>query len=158
MSIWYIISVFLHIICAAFWIGGMLFLPLVLLPNIKNHPDRITLLYKTGIKFRFYGWIVLTILVVTGIGNLVFRGIPLDWEFFTGSAYGQVFFWKLGLFVLMLLISGVHDFYIGTKALDDLKKESDPKMKKIARMSGRINMILALVIAFLGVMLSRGWV
>lgn len=136
----------------------MLFLPLVLLPNIKNHPDRITLLYKTGIKFRFYGWIVLTILVVTGIGNLVFRGIPLDWEFFTGSAYGQVFFWKLGLFVLMLLISGVHDFYIGTKALDDLKKESDPKMKKIARMSGRINMILALVIAFLGVMLSRGWV
>lgn len=157
MSIWYIISVYIHIICAAFWIGGMLFLPLVLLPNIKSHPDRITLLYKTGIKFRFYGWIVLLLMVITGLGNVYFRGIPFEWDFFLKSDYGTVFWWKVSLFVLMLLISGVHDFYIGTKALEDFTKNPDPKMRKIASITGRVNLILALTIAFLGVMLSRGW-
>jgi len=54
MSPSYYISVWLHIIGAAFWIGGMLFLPLVLLPGIKDHPDRKKLLLATGLKFRFY--------------------------------------------------------------------------------------------------------
>jgi uncharacterized membrane protein len=52
MSVWYFISVFLHIALASFWIGGMLFLPLVILPEIKQHPDRIAILYKTGLKFK----------------------------------------------------------------------------------------------------------
>lgn len=157
MSVWYIIFVFLHIVGAAFWIGGMLFLPLVLLPSIKNHPDRLTLLYHTGIKFRFFGWIVLALLIVSGIGNLYFRGLLVDTRILFDSSYGTILIYKLGLFVLMLLISGVHDFYIGTKALEDLRSKPDPKLRKIASMTGRINLILALVIAFLGVMLSRGW-
>jgi uncharacterized membrane protein len=53
MNTWYYISVWLHIVGAAFWIGGMLFLPLVLLPGIKNNPDRQNLLMATGLKFRF---------------------------------------------------------------------------------------------------------
>lgn len=157
MSYWYIISVFLHILGAAFWIGGMLFLPLVLLPNIKHHPDRITLLYKTGMKFRFYGWIVLVLLVLTGIGNLYFKGLPFSVEFLFGGEFGKLFSLKIGLFVLMLLISAVHDFYIGTKALEDVIENPNPKFKKIARMTGRINLIIALAIALMGVMLSRGW-
>lgn len=36
----YYLSVFLHIVCAAFWIGGMLFLPLVVLPAIRDNPQR----------------------------------------------------------------------------------------------------------------------
>ena len=39
----------MHVICAAFWIGGMLFIPLVLVPGIKNQPNRVLLLHKTGI-------------------------------------------------------------------------------------------------------------
>ncbi len=158
MSIWYILSVYLHIIAAAFWIGGMLYLPLVLLPNIKNHPDRILLLYKTGMKFRFYGWIVIVLLLLTGIGNLYFKGIPLELSFFTNNDYGKTVSYKVILFVIMLLISGVHDFYIGNKALEDLQQNQNPKFKMIARWTGRLNLLLALIIAFLGVSLSRGWV
>ena len=54
MNTWYYISVWLHVIGVSFWIGGMLFLPLVLLPGIKNHPDRSNLLMATGLKFRFF--------------------------------------------------------------------------------------------------------
>lgn len=157
MSTAYILSVYLHIICAAFWIGGMLFLPLVLLPGIKNHPDRVTLLYKTGINFRFYGWIVLVLLILTGIGNLYYRGLPFTWEFFSTSDYGHLLGYKVLLFVTMLAISGVHDFYLGKRALEDFQQQPDPKFRKIASWTGRINLILALVIAFMGVALSRGW-
>jgi putative copper export protein len=156
MSLWYLISVWLHIICAAFWIGGMLFLPLVLLPGIKQHPDRVALLYKTGITFRFYGWLVLFVLLLTGLTNMYGRGIPLTIEFLKQSGYGRLLAYKLALFSLILLISGAHDFVFGKKALEEVQHNPDPRLRLVARWSGRLNLLLALVMAFLGVALSRG--
>ncbi len=77
MATYYLISVFVHVICAAFWIGGMLFIPLVLVPGIKQQPNRVLLLHKTGIKFRFYGWLSVMVLLITGVLNIHFRGLPL---------------------------------------------------------------------------------
>ena len=62
------------------------------------------------------------------------------------------------LFVIMLLIIGVHDFYICNKALEDLQQNQNPKFKMIARWIDRLNLLLALIIAFLGVSLTREWV
>jgi len=53
MTTYYLISVFVHVICAAFWIGGMLFIPLVLVPGIKQQPNRVLLVNKTGINSGF---------------------------------------------------------------------------------------------------------
>ena len=156
MSIWYFISVFLHIVLAAFWIGGMLFLPLVILPEIKQHPDRIALLYKTGMKFRFYGWIALVGLLSTGLLNMYLRGMPFTWAFFSQSDYGVLVSWKLLIFIGILLVSGTHDLLFGRKALEELQVSDNKNFKMLARWSGRINLLLALVMAFLGVVLSRG--
>lgn len=156
MSTWYLASVFFHIVFAAFWIGGMLFLPLVLLPGIKNHPDRITLLYKTGITFRFYGWVALSGLLITGVANMYFRGIPFSWAFFADNSYGILVTYKLLIFTLILLVSGAHDFAFGNKALDEMIRTDNSKLRMLARWSGRINLILALAMAFLGLVLARG--
>jgi len=156
MSIWYFISVFLHIVLAAFWIGGMLFLPLVILPEIKQHPDRIAILYKTGLKFRFFGWIALAGLLITGLLNLYTRGMPFTWAFFSQSDYGILVSWKLLIFTGILLVSGTHDLIFGKKALEELQVSDNKNFKLLARWSGRINLLLALVMAFLGVVLSRG--
>lgn len=152
----YIISIYLHIVCAAFWIGGMLFLPMVLLPGIKNHPDRVSLLYKTGIKFRFYGWFALGILLITGLLNMYYRGIPFRWDIFTQSGYGKLLGIKLILFALMLLLGAIHDFIIGKKAIEEMKTVFTGKVRLFARWSGRLNLLLSLAIAFIGVALSRG--
>jgi len=156
MSYAYLISVFIHIICAAFWIGGMLFLPLVLLPSIKNHPDKILLLQQTGIKFRFYGWIALLGLAITGVLNMYLKGLPLSWDYLTNSNFGYLLSIKLILFVIMLAIGGIHDFYIGNKSIDEMKTTANGNFKQLARWSGRINLLLALAIAFIGIALSRG--
>lgn len=152
----YYISIFLHIILAAFWIGGMLFLPLVVLPGLRQHPDRTAILYQTGVKFRFYGWIVLLLLLITGLGNWYFRGLPFEFSFLFKSEYGTLLGYKLLLFSCVLIISAVHDFYIGEKAIGQMQNSSKSRLKVIARWSGRINLLLALCIAFIGVVLSRG--
>ena len=153
MNTWYHISVWLHIIGVSFWIGGMLFLPLVLLPGIKNHPDRTNLLMATGLKFRFYGYIVLSLLLVTGILNIYLRGIDLSWKFLVISRYGKLVITKLILFLSILAVSLVHDVQ-ARKRLQSAEEKR--KFKIIARWSGRILLIVSLAMAFIGVVLSRG--
>ena len=156
MSTVYLISVFIHVICAAFWIGGMLFIPLVLVPGIKNKPNRMLLLHKTGIKFRFYGWLAVIILIISGVLNIYFRGLPFTVEFFINTSYGKLLSLKLALFVVMLLVGGIHDFYFGMKSIDEMQQSLGKKFKMLARWTGMLNLLLALIIAFLGVAISRG--
>lgn len=85
MNTFYIISVWLHIVGASFWIGGMLFMPLVLLPGIKNNPERRQVLMITGLKFRFYGYIVVALLFITGITNMYFGVFILHGTFLPGA-------------------------------------------------------------------------
>jgi putative copper resistance protein D len=156
MSLAYYLSVWLHIVLAAFWIGGMLFLPLVILPGIKQHPDRIQLLYVTGLKFRFYGWVAMVGLFLSGWTNMYLRGMHFSLDFFLNNQYGQLIGWKLLLFTLILIISGVHDFVYGNKALEELKQGENLRFRNLARWSGRINLLLAMTMAFLGLIASRG--
>ena len=156
MSTAYYLSVFIHVLCAAFWIGGMLSLPLVILPSIKDHPDRVELLYKTGMRMRFLGWVTLVALLVTGLLNIHFRGLPLTWEFFTQSDYGRTVSLKILLFTVIILLSSAHDFMIGGKAIDEMKVSDNSRMRIIARWTGRINLILALIAAYFGIVISRG--
>ena len=153
MTSWYYISVWLHIIGAAFWIGGMLFLPLVLLPGIKNHPDRKNLLMATGLNFRFYGYIVLAILFITGLLNIYLRGLSFSLNFFIKTRYGQLVELKIILFVLMITISLLHDLIVGRKAVEQMENQN---IKLIARWTGRLLLLIALVMAYIGVVISRG--
>jgi putative copper export protein len=153
MNTLYHISVWLHIIGVSFWIGGMLFLPMVLLPAIKNHPDRRNLLMQTGLKFRFFSYIVLGLLLVTGISNMFLRGIDVSWKFLYESRYGHLVITKFIFFLSILAVSLVHDVQAKKRLSTDEEKR---KFKIIAQWSGRILLIISLVTAFIGVVLSRG--
>jgi len=153
MSSWYYISVWLHIIGGAFWIGGMLFLPFVLLPGIKDHPDRKNLLMATGLKFRFYGYIVLAMLFITGLLNIYLRGLSFSFNFFTMTRYGQLVELKIILFVLMITISLLHDLIVGRKAVEQMENQN---IKLIARWTGRLLLLISLIMAYIGVVISRG--
>lgn len=155
MSPSYYISVWLHIIGAAFWIGGMLFLPLVLLPGIKDHPDRKKLLMATGLKFRFYGYIVLAMMLVTGLLNVYLRGIKFSITFFVESRYGSLVSLKILLFITMIIISIFHDLLFGRKAVEEQLMD-DPTLKLIARWTGRLLLLISIIMVYIGVVISRG--
>ena len=107
----------------------------------------------TGLKFRFYGYIVLAMLLITGLLNIYFRGLSFSFNFFIRTRYGQLVELKIILFVLMITISLLHDLIVGKKAIEQMENKN---IKLIARWTGRLLLLIALVMAYIGVVISRG--
>jgi copper resistance protein D len=166
MHAWYLFTVWLHIIVAAVWVGSMAFLGLVVVPVLREadfQAVRTRLLYRTGLRYRWMSWVVLGLLVLTGILSVGFRGYGWSDAFsvtlWTG-AWGHVLATKVALVVVVLVVSAWHDFHLGPRATDLL--ESDPtsdearRVRKTASWIGRVMLLLSLAIVALGVMLVRG--
>lgn len=161
----YLLSVYLHILCAIVWIGGIAFLVFVVVPWLRSGGQRIAgvFLRETGTRFRSIGWACFVILLVTGTFNLYVRGVRLGdlgsatWR---SSPYGEAVLLKLGLFVGVLIISGIHDFVVGPRATRAI--EADPasaesgRLRKQAQRLGRLNAILALLLVGVAITLVRG--
>ncbi len=163
----YLLSVWLHILAASVWIGGIVFLSLVLVPVSRNPDYRSvasSIIQGTGTRFRMVAWICLSVLILSGGFNLYFRGLSLA-GFFRGllgqGSFGTLLTIKLLLVSIILSISALHDFLIGPRAMR--LWQADPaspealRLRRLASLIGRINLILALLVVALGITLVRGW-
>jgi copper resistance protein D len=140
MKMLYLVSVFIHIICACIWLGGMFALIIFFIP-LRKENYFLDMVNKVGNQFKFVGWIILPLLLLTGIFNSFYRGFyTLTWL-------------KILLFSIIVIISAIHDFYIGPKAT----KTKDKKLIKYSRIIGRINFILAIIMVLLGIFIVRGF-
>lgn len=82
----WMILIWIHILAAMFWIGGMLFFSLVLIPSLQGvpPPQRADLMGRIGMRYRRAGWISLALLLVTGLLQL-YRLDLLRWRRTAGS-------------------------------------------------------------------------
>ncbi|MDH3442468.1 MAG: CopD family protein [Deltaproteobacteria bacterium] len=162
----YLFSVWLHLIAAMVWIGGTIFLAAVLVPAIRR-PEVGTmaslLIRLTAYRFRWIAWLCFAVFLLTGIFNLLYRGI--GWQAlaqldFWSSSFGAVLAIKLSLVLGIVAISAVHDFFIGPRTLAawqaDAHGPETMRLRRKAVQFGRLNLILGLVASILGVMLVRG--
>lgn len=117
----YTLSVFLHIVSACLWLGGMLFLILVFIPGIKNHPDKVNIIAKVSLKFRTAGVVALVILLITGIIQLDYRGAQWTLYYFTHTQFGKIAGLKILVFAGIISISVIHDYYLGNRAIEAWK-------------------------------------
>lgn len=162
----YVLSVWLHILAAAVWLGGMLFLAMVVIPMLRggDRKQAFAFMHRAGVKFRAVGWACFAIFIATGTYQLAYRGVRLSdfWDpTFLSSSFGSAMTWKLGLFTLVLALSVWHDFFLGPRATK--VGQADPtspeamKLRRRASWLGRANALLALAIVAFAVMLVRGW-
>lgn len=167
MRLLYLFFVWLHILAAATWIGGMLFLALVVIPVTRQPEYRgaaVGLIRQTGRRFRWVGWVCLGLLVLSGLFNLAYRGYVLT-DLWTGrlwqGPFGQALGIKLFLVALILLSSALHDFLIGPRTMAAWQAQpNSPDAQRLRRQAswmGRINLLLALAVIALAVSLVRGW-
>ncbi len=152
----YLASVFLHLLAAMAWIGGMLFLVAVVVPALRKDREALRTMMRTlGMRFRTVGWISLVTLIATGLFNIVHRGYSLG-DVFTGEVFagqwGKILAHKLALVAVVLVLSGVHDFYVGPRA----SREGSESLRKWASILGRVTFACALAIVALAVSLVRG--
>jgi copper resistance protein D len=162
----YLLTVSIHILAMTIWIGGMLFLSLVIVPSLRKleNPGLAAQLVRvTGRRFRVIGWICLVTLVGTGVGNLHGRGIPmkaLGSAEFWGSAFGHLLAIKVVLFAAVASLSVIHDAWIGQAAGRLLREQPGSReaeaVRSLATWMGRVVLLLSLAMAVIGVMLVRG--
>jgi len=161
----YLVSVWLHILAASLWIGGMFFILLVVVPWLRSgataHAGLI--LRETAGRFRVVAWTSFAVLLLTGTLNLWIRGVrpghftSPEW---LASPFGSVVVAKLAVFALVIGISVRHDFFVGPRAAVAIERdpgsEEAGKLRREASIHGRVNAVLALVLVALAVMIVRG--
>ncbi|MEX0680713.1 MAG: CopD family protein [Balneolales bacterium] len=157
-------AVFFHVLIAIFWIGGMLFTVAVLVPATRQRlaSQKGLLFSELGTRFSQLSWALFPLLVFTGVLALLGKGyrIPhLIAADFWKSGYGMILGKKIAFFAVVLIISGLHDFWLGPKAARLMDSEpGQPRTRRFrsaSRWAGRFNLMLALTILFLAVSLIR---
>jgi putative copper resistance protein D len=152
--------IWLHLVAAVSWIGGMVFLSVVLVPTLKREPfaSQKTLLFLAmARRFRVVVWGVIAVLLFTGPLLLHQRGIPIA----DPSRWPTTLAVKLGLVTILLLLTLAHDLIIGPRVgrIVQLPTESrtrfDHALVLWSRWVARFSLLLALAVLFAAVMLAR---
>ncbi len=137
------IVLLLHVLLASFWVGGMLFLSIVLAPFIRKLPIKDEAFQEVGRRFSFYGtFITLLLLFLTGIGNVFLLH---------GGNFSKSVWEKLGLFAVIVVVSLVHDLWAGKKAV------GSKRMRAVARLLGVFNLLLGVLAFYMGVRIRMGF-
>jgi uncharacterized membrane protein len=109
-----VLLVWLHLLAAVSWIGGTIFLSVVLAPVLKREPfvsQRVMLFRTIARRFRVVIWAAIAILLLTGPPLLHQRGIPIA----NPSGWPMILSVKLGLVGILLLLTLTHDLIIGPR-------------------------------------------
>ena len=154
------IFVALHVLAAVTWVGGMMFLSLVLAPLVRGRkaaPEFMALFRSAALRFRPLVWVAVVILLSTGPMLLSRRGIrvtdPATW---TGIVTV-----KLALVSLLLFLTLLHDLLLGPMvsrvgAIPESQRTSGEQMVfKTARWLPRVSLLLALAVVIAAAVLAR---
>lgn len=161
----YLVSVWLHIVAAALWVGGLIFFALVVVPALRRQDQAggAALLHRLGVRYRVVGWGSLVLLAVTGVLNLTTRGIR--WSDLASSQwwqtpFGRLLAWKLALVAAVVVVGLLHDVAAGTRATARMQAQPGSpetlRLRRRALLLGRLMTLLSLAIVALAVLLVRG--
>ena len=141
----YLISVWMHVLAAMTWIGGMVVFVIAVMPYFRRQPEQAKAAFLDwfGPRFRAVSWTCFAILATTGTFNLWARGVTLG-DFFRrewhATTFGQLVLLKLTLVAVAILLTIFHERMAGARS---------------ARWMGRSLLLVGLGIVAAAVMLVR---
>lgn len=141
----YLVSVWLHVLAAMTWVGGMVVFVTALMPFFRGQPEttRAAFLQDFGRRFHAVTWVCFSLMLVTGAFNLWMRGVRAgdflrpEWH---ASSFGQLVLAKVTLVLLAVVISSLHERVTG---------------RGQARWLGRLTLLLGLAIVWVAVLMVR---
>ena len=161
--------VVIHIISAVTWLGGMLFLVMVMLPLVRRgmasgQPGPgMEVLRDAANRFLPVAWGAMVVLAVSG-AYLAWEHWGIRPEVFVtdGGRFMQILRIKTVLFLLVVLLSLLHDFWLGPMIMERLNQARAaglPPPQSLARrivlLTARVNLLAVLAIVVLAVLLIR---
>lgn len=152
--------VWLHVLAAVSWIGGTIFLSLVLAPLVRGRkaaPECMALFRSAAQRFRSVAWSAIVLLLTTGPLLLHLRGLSL----LDSTEWPPVLRIKLGMVGAFLLLSLMHDLLLGSQvrrisAISEGSRSSwEQTIVRTASWVPRVGLLLALGVIFAAVVLTH---
>ena len=150
-----------HLTCASIWVGGSLFLGIVLAPMLgtiaESPTDRLTIMLRIGRRFNRIALPAFIILIITGIYNS--RAFLLQPDLLLDSEYGVILLIKIIFVIVTLIIYVVHirsiDLQTEKRIMSgDSIAYIQPIRSRIILL-GRVIVGLSLIILLLGALLNN---
>jgi putative copper resistance protein D len=150
-----------HLTCASIWVGGSLFLGIVLAPMLgtiaESPADRLAFMLRIGRRFNRIALPAFIILIITGIYNS--RAFLLQPDALIDSDYGIILLIKIVFVIVTLIIYVVHirslDIETEKRIMSgDSNSYIQPLRSRIILL-GRVIVGLSLIILFLGALLNN---
>ncbi len=163
MAVEQAIITWIHFLCASIWVGGSIFLGLVLAPLLKklsfSIEERMNLMIKTGRRFNKIALPALVILIATGIYNshLVLQS-P---EILFSTSYGAFLITKI-ILVIALIVTYVIHIKIFSKDVEEkitAKQITDRELQKLTKQGmilGETTVVISAAILFFAALLDAG--
>ena len=163
MAIEQALLTWVHITCAAIWVGGSLFIGAVFAPILKKMSmpveERLQLMIKVGRRFNKIAVPALIILMATGIyqAHLIVQKSELLVE----SRYGNILIIKVILVAALIGTFAVHVRVIRKDVEEKImsKQISDQELQLLRKkiiILGEITVVLSVIILFLAALLNSG--
>jgi len=152
-----------HLIAASIWVGGSIFIGIVLAPLLKTISDtvegRLSIMIRVGRRFNVIGVPSLIVLILTGIYNSM--GIISKPSMFLDTNYGIVLLVKIILVIVLIVIFAIHVRLIRTEVekkieTQSLSGEHLQKLRSKIIMLGRLTVIVSIVILLMAALLHSG--
>lgn len=152
-----------HLVAASIWVGGSIFIGIVLAPLLKTISDsvegRLAIMIRVGRKFNKIGVPSLIILIASGIYNSV--GFVSKPELVLSTNYGVILLIKVILVVMLIITFAVHVRLIRSEIESKIEsRQFTPdllqKLRSKIIMLGRLTVIISVAILLMAALLHSG--
>ncbi len=163
MSYEQVIITWIHLVSAAIWVGGSLFIGVVLAPTLKKMSisleERIQIMINVGRKFNKIAVPSLILLIITGI----YTSYPLLLKpnLLSETSYGTFLIVKIILVLLLIATFAIHVRIIRKDVEDKImshqlsEKQIQTLRKKIIIL-GEVTVVISVAILFFAALLDTG--
>ena len=157
------IITWIHLVAAAIWVGGSLFIGIVFSPLLKTMTDsieeRMQIMIRVGRRFNKVAVPSLIILMVTGLyTSHVLLSKP---DLIVSTSYGTFLIIKIILVIALIITYAVHVRVIRKDVEEKIMSNQMPepeiqKLRKKIIILGEITVVLSIAILFFASLLDAG--
>ena len=157
------IITWIHLIAAAIWVGGSLFIGIVFSPLLKTMTDsveeRMQIMIRVGRRFNKVAVPSLIILMITGLyTSHALIGKP---ELLVSTSYGTFLLIKIFLVIGLIIVYAVHVRVIrkDVEARIMSNQMPEPEIQRLRKkiiILGEITVVLSVAILFFAALLDAG--
>ncbi len=163
MSLEIAIISWIHLISASIWVGGSIFIGIVLVPVLKtmttSMEERLQIMIRVGRRFNKIAVPSLIILIITGVYSS--HQLLSKPELLLSSSYGNFLIIKIILVIALIIVFTVHIRIIRKDVEEKILSKEMPenqiqKLRKKIIILGEATVVISVAILFMAALLDTG--